>query len=81
MKIESKFNIGDFIFVVTYDNRIKKEKVAHLIIYSDGLVYKCGSGYSNTYYENSGDVFGTESEAKAEAIKRFAEELEQSNET
>lgn len=70
MKIETKMNIGDTAYVVNYQNKVEEHPIDHIIVFSDGIVYKCGYGYRNTYYENCGDIFTTRKKADDEAVKR-----------
>lgn len=80
MKIETKFNIGDYVFAVDYNNTISAHPIDYITFYkNDGIVYKCGYNYQNNYREDCGDIFGTFEEAKAEAISRFTAKLEKPN--
>lgn len=77
MEIKTRFNIGDKIFILNYANEIEEHPIDYIKVFSDGVYYKCGYGYTNSYNDNSEDIFRTKEEAVKESVKRHIEKLEQ----
>ena len=77
MKIETKFDIGQTIYVIKMFNQVKPEIIKHICIYDDGIVYATGYGYTETYYENCSLIFADEESAIKEALNRQEKQLRQ----